>query len=143
MLDAAAFCVIPLSSRAMRPLGLPARTGGGGFWCAACFEEGETGGMQLENQEARGCRRCLLRDLPQAEYFERLHAYIENLDAELKVDSGVYGQRLGRCRECDELISGMCRICGCYVELRAVMKKNICPKSRPEWLPQEAEELYY
>lgn len=81
----------------------------------------------------RYCRKCLLREMDENEYFSSLHSYIENLDEELKVLPEVYEERLAQCKNCDQLISGMCRICGCYVELRAVMKKNICPQVHPKW----------
>jgi len=88
----------------------------------------------------RFCRRCLLQEMGESEYFENLHAYIKNLDDDLKVCSEVYAQRLAQCKSCDNLLSGMCRICGCYVELRAVMKKNICPLVRPRWGAVKDEE---
>ena len=81
----------------------------------------------------RYCRKCLLRDLDETEYFRSLHEYIENLDDEIKVPENIYEDRLAQCKNCDQLISGMCRICGCYVELRAVMKKNGCPMVHPRW----------
>ena len=88
----------------------------------------------------RVCRRCLLRETDEKEYFENLYAYIRSLDADLKVSDDIYEQRLLACRSCDNLLSGMCRICGCYVELRAVMKKNICPMVRPRWGAAEEED---
>ena len=81
----------------------------------------------------RFCRKCLLRDLPEEEFFRDLKQYIENLDPDLKVPDPVYEDRLELCRSCEKLISGMCRICGCYVELRAVMRKNGCPQVHPLW----------
>ncbi len=91
--------------------------------------------MKLEDQPIRVCRRCLLREIKEDEYFQSLHAYIQNLDPELKVEPEVYEDRLEKCKACDQLLTGMCRICGCYVELRAVLKKSICPKTNPEWRP--------
>ena len=67
------------------------------------------------------------------EYFKSLREYIERIDEDLKVSDAVYETRLACCKECDHLIEGMCGICGCYVELRAVMKKNICPMVHPRW----------
>jgi hypothetical protein len=63
----------------------------------------------------------------QEEYFRSLHEYIENLDPDIKASEALYEQRLGKCRECDMLFQGMCRKCGCYVELRAAVEKNVCP----------------
>ena len=84
-------------------------------------------------KEVRYCRKCLLVDMPEEAYFKTLRQYIENLDEELKVEEEIYRQRLLLCRQCENLLSGMCRLCGCFVELRAVMKKNACPMVRPAW----------
>ena len=81
----------------------------------------------------RPCRKCLLRDMPGEQYFRDLKTYINNLDPHLKVDGDLYEKRLKCCSGCDQLLSGMCRICGCFVELRAAMKKNRCPKVHPLW----------
>ena len=89
--------------------------------------------MDSRTSPRRICRRCLLWEMDETEYFENLHTYIRNLDEDLKVCDEIYAQRLAECKSCDHLLSGMCRVCGCYVELRAVMKKNICPLVRPRW----------
>lgn len=81
----------------------------------------------MEMGGKRVCRKCLTRDMDQKEYFENLHTYIANLDEDLKVTEPLYERRLLLCKACDLLYDGMCRACGCYVELRAVMKKNSCP----------------
>lgn len=96
--------------------------------------------MDLRNEPRRFCRKCLLRDMDEGTFFEKLNTYIRHLDEDLKVSDEVYEERLAICRGCDNLISGMCRICGCYVELRAVMKKNICPMVRPKWTAVKEEE---
>lgn len=81
----------------------------------------------MENGVKRLCRKCLTRDMDQKEYFENLHTYIVNLEEDVKVSEPLYERRLLVCKSCDLLYDGMCRACGCYVELRAVMKKNGCP----------------
>lgn len=74
------------------------------------------------------CRRCLTRDFAgQEDFFQTLHDYIENLDIDIKAEEKLYEKRLAVCLECDFLFQGMCRKCGCYVELRAAVKKNSCP----------------
>ena len=87
----------------------------------------------MEQKEFRYCRKCLLREMDEGEYFENLREYMAGIDEELKVDEGEYDRRLALCKECDNLMSGMCRICGCYVELRALMKKNGCPGVEKKW----------
>lgn len=73
------------------------------------------------------CRKCLLRDLKEDDYFKSLKEYIDGIEEEWKAAPSIYEERLGICRECDKLQEAMCRGCGCFVELRAVMKKNSCP----------------
>lgn len=73
------------------------------------------------------CIKCLLRDMDWDGYFEHLRDYIAGLDEEVKAAEEVYEERLALCRECGYLTEAMCRACGCYVELRAAMKKNACP----------------
>lgn len=76
----------------------------------------------------RVCRRCLTRDMSgQEEYFANLQEYIANLDSNIKAEEELYEQRLSVCRECELLFQGMCRTCGCYVELRAAIRTNACP----------------
>lgn len=89
----------------------------------------------IMEQQKRICRKCLTRDMDQAEYFANLHTYIENLDADIKVDSQLYNERLEICKGCDLLADGMCRACGCFVELRAALWKNSCPYDK--WLAQK------
>lgn len=89
----------------------------------------------MEEKTRRICRKCLTKDMDQAAYFENLHNYIENLDEDLKVSPLVYTDRLTVCKECDLLADGMCRACGCFVELRAIMWKNACPYDK--WLAEE------
>lgn len=87
----------------------------------------------MEQKEFRYCRKCLLRDMEEKEYFENLQSYMAGIDEALKADEREYQRRLSLCKECDNLLSGMCRVCGCYVELRALMKKNRCPAVEKKW----------
>jgi len=79
----------------------------------------------------RICRKCLTRDMiGQEEYFANLQDYINNLDVDIKAGEDLYESRLDVCKECDLLFQGMCRTCGCYVELRAAVTKNSCPNKK-------------
>ena len=73
--------------------------------------------------------------MSEAEYFKNLYDYIARLDEDVNVSDVVYEERLGICKECDNLVSGMCKICGCYVELRAVMAVKSCPAPGEKWGP--------
>lgn len=84
--------------------------------------------MEHDTKGLRICKRCLLREMSeQEEYFRSLREYIENIDPDIRASESLYENRLDVCRSCEMLMQGMCRKCGCYVELRAAVKKNVCP----------------
>ena len=78
----------------------------------------------------RPCYRCLLRDLDPDKYMEQLKSYIERIQPEDRADPELYEKRLKTCTLCKELSSGMCRACGCFVELRASGISGSCPYDR-------------
>lgn len=87
--------------------------------------------MEQKEKNLRFCRKCLTRELAgQEETYRTIREYIDNLDPDAKADGALYEERLGICKECEMLLQGMCRSCGCYVELRAAMGKNVCPKKK-------------
>lgn len=86
---------------------------------------------EAESTQYRFCKKCLMREMQnKTEYFKSLQDYIENLDPDTKASEDLYEERLGTCKECDLLLEGMCRTCGCYVELRAAVTKNYCPNKK-------------
>ena len=70
-------------------------------------------------------------------FYEDLSRYIQRMDEELKVDQQIYEKRLNICSTCDRLMNGMCRLCGCFVELRAVQKVRKCPDLPAKWEAQK------
>lgn len=84
--------------------------------------------MEQTTEKLRICKKCLTREMEeQEEYFRSLREYIENLDMDIKAPQSLYEKRLAVCKDCELLFQGMCRSCGCYVELRAAVTKNACP----------------
>lgn len=73
------------------------------------------------------CKKCLLLEAGEDAAFQTVSDYLKTLDKALIVDDDLYLERLSYCKNCDYLISGMCRKCGCYVEIRAVLKDKSCP----------------
>lgn len=71
--------------------------------------------------------------MPDASYFQNMYEYIAQLDADKKTEHQLYEQRLMLCKECEQLLNGMCRVCGCFVEMRAAVAKNCCPAVHPKW----------
>lgn len=85
--------------------------------------------MEQKTGNRRYCRKCLTRDMAgQEEMFRSLREYIANLDEDIRAPEPLYEERLAVCKGCELLLEGMCRSCGCYVELRAAVAKNICPR---------------
>ena len=87
--------------------------------------------MEQREENLRFCRKCLTRELAgQEETYRTIREYIDNLDPDTKADDKIYEERLEICRKCEMLLQGLCRSCGCYVELRAAMEKNNCPRKK-------------
>lgn len=79
------------------------------------------------------CLRCLLEDMAADDSIRSLREYIAAYPGDRRVSEEVYLERLGRCRECDMLINGMCRECGCYVEIRALKPGQECAAPVKRW----------
>lgn len=87
----------------------------------------------MTEAELRKCKRCLIRDLDEGELFASIKEYVASLDPYLRVSDEEYEKRLQICGTCDKLLSGMCRICGCYVEMRAAGLNKHCPDINEKW----------
>ncbi len=75
----------------------------------------------------RECKRCLLLESAEDAMLESIKERVEKLSPEERVSDSLYKERLRQCKMCDNLISGMCLKCGCYVEFRAAFKDKRCP----------------
>ena len=80
------------------------------------------------------CRRCLLEDMHDE---QALYAVIQEriclMANEERAEPAQYRQRLAICRACDQLQSGTCAQCGCYVEIRAARRAMQCAHITPKW----------
>ena len=76
--------------------------------------------------ELRDCKRCLLLQSGDEKNFALIKEYIEKIPQNEKSTEELYNKRLEVCAKCDNLISGMCLKCGCYVEFRAAFKNKAC-----------------
>ena len=81
----------------------------------------------------RICKKCLIREMDASKYFQNMYAYIENLNPDNKTEFSLYEERLKICKTCEDLINGMCKQCGCFVEMRAAIKNNYCPSFHRKW----------
>lgn len=74
------------------------------------------------------CKRCLIREMAgQEKTYESIRRLIEDMEPEQRASDEKRESRLGICKTCDYLLDGMCRACGCYVELRTAMAEQECP----------------
>jgi len=78
------------------------------------------------------CRKCLLLEAGERVTYEEITAYIQTLSPDVLTDEATYQKRITNCINCDCLIAGMCRKCGCYVEVRARLQDAHCPHDREQ-----------
>ena len=79
------------------------------------------------------CKRCLLGELSDTQYYRTVSDYIAVLPDDIKTAPDEYRRRLSICRLCDNLVNGMCRLCGCFVEARAAKVNSGCAKGADIW----------
>ena len=77
--------------------------------------------------------KCLLKQAGETELAQTVSEYISTLDPDIKASPELYRSRLDKCRDCESLNSGVCGKCGCYVEMRAAVRKNRCPSEEKQW----------
>ncbi len=75
------------------------------------------------------CKRCLLLESAEKNTLDDIRQRISKLSNNEKVPDETYINRLEKCKECDDLISGVCMKCGCYVEFRAAFIRQRCPNA--------------
>ncbi len=73
------------------------------------------------------CKKCLLLEAGENVTYEEIMKYVSSLEKSSVVTDDIYESRIQNCKTCDNLISGMCLKCGCYVEVRARLKDGECP----------------
>lgn len=83
--------------------------------------------------DANTCKRCLLSETSDKRLYETVQAYIQSLPEDVKAAPEEYRRRLSICKGCGELLNGMCRQCGCFIEARAAKARAVCPKDVRFW----------
>lgn len=79
------------------------------------------------------CRKCLLSEIDEKELLKSLEELKETIPEDKRCTEKQYYERLSFCKECDKLSGGMCSICGCYVEFRALKADSCCPDTTSKW----------
>ncbi|MBQ8639607.1 MAG: hypothetical protein IJ468_10590 [Lachnospiraceae bacterium] len=83
--------------------------------------------QKKEKELMNECKRCLLYEMADRDLYTRIRRTIEAIPASMRCEEEAYQARLASCKTCEKLISGMCRVCGCYVEVRAAKREEHCP----------------
>lgn len=73
------------------------------------------------------CKRCLLLEASGKVTYDEIMSQLASFDKSELTDDSTFENRISYCKECNYLISGMCRKCGCYVEIRARLAGSECP----------------
>lgn len=68
--------------------------------------------------------------MAEEDVLESITTRIDKLKPSERADDELYTKRLNQCKCCENLISGVCMKCGCYVEFRAAFKKQNCPNTK-------------
>ena len=81
----------------------------------------------------RVCYRCQLREMGDTDQLRSMETARARLHEEDMAEDTLYEERLAVCKDCGSLLDGTCLKCGCYVELRAAMKRAQCPDVPRRW----------
>ena len=76
------------------------------------------------------CRKCLLREAAEERVLEAVREKVALIPEADRADDALYAARLEACKSCEQLLSGVCVKCGCYVEFRAAHRRMKCPNVR-------------
>lgn len=79
------------------------------------------------------CRKCLLSEIGEEELLKSLDELRRAIPKDKRCEEGLYNRRLAICKECDKLNGGMCTVCGCYIEFRALKADGYCPDIAKKW----------
>lgn len=78
------------------------------------------------------CRKCMIPDFVEdKEGF--LRKWLEQMPEEERISDELYDQRLRICNSCEYLCNGMCRLCGCFIVIRAAGRRSYCPAVTSKW----------
>lgn len=90
-------------------------------------------GGSMDNAVKIKCRKCLLEDMDENDFLRDMRSHIAAYPADKRVSEEEYRRRLAFCKGCDKLVDGMCVLCGCYVELRALKIGMRCADINKKW----------
>ena len=79
------------------------------------------------------CIPCRKIGLSDSDYETLVRDYVAYIDEDIKTPEPLYQERLEVCSQCSFLQNGLCRLCGCFVMMRAAKIHNRCPDTPAKW----------
>ena len=79
------------------------------------------------------CTSCRKIGLSDSDYNLLVKNYVAYIDKDIKTPDSLYQERLEICGQCNFLQNGLCRLCGCFVMMRAAKIHNRCPDTPMKW----------
>lgn len=74
------------------------------------------------------CKRCASKTGLSNEEIEKMVNEVRNMRGIKLVDDDKYNDRLAACGSCDKFLYGStCSICGCVMQVRALLTTGKCP----------------
>lgn len=83
--------------------------------------------------ENRRCNKCDLYHRSEDAVRMDLSVYVDKISEDERVNDGLYRERLAQCEQCPHLFMKMCRLCGCFVEIRTAIAVQTCPAVPMHW----------
>ncbi len=83
-------------------------------------------GKEQKQMTQRFCRKCMIPDYVEDKE-EFISVYLDQIPPQDRTEEAVYDSRLKACSICEYYLNGMCRLCGCFVSIRAAHKGQRCP----------------
>lgn len=77
------------------------------------------------------CKRCGLKTVLANEDIQKMVDEVTSMPGIRLVKQDIYDYRLSVCQSCEYfLYSSTCNICGCVMQVRALLSDGRCPKKR-------------
>ncbi|MGN0165668.1 MAG: DUF6171 family protein [Lachnospiraceae bacterium] len=67
------------------------------------------------------------------QFKEDLSHYTSIIKEKDRADRDEYERRLSTCNDCKFQSNGLCTQCGCFTEIRCLLKNAHCPAASPLW----------
>lgn len=101
----------------------------------------ETARTTAPERAGKVCRICQ-KELSELEYGHLIRTHISQIPEEERASEEAYLKRLALCDVCRWQRNEMCRMCGCFVRVKASRKTAACPLDPPLWerIPLSASE---